>query len=176
MKKSISIFLLLCFLTSGSLAVPLAKSYILAPGDIVEIQVLNKPELNTKQEIGPNGKISLPLTEERVHIAGMSLSSFEVFVKEQLGKVTRDPNVVVYLTPRKIYVVQHFLKTDIIVNKEATTIDEARSYVGENYTKEIHYGDVIYVDIGTTPSWWDNNWVAVIATLAVLVSIGVNLR
>jgi polysaccharide export outer membrane protein len=176
MKKLITIFVLtvyssLCFLTSASLALP----YILTPGDILEVQILNRKDLNTKQEIGPNGKISLPFMD-RVSVAGMSLSEFEIYAKTELAKYIDKPDVIVYLTPRSIHVVQHFLKTDTIVNKTATTIDEARSYVGEGYTKEIHYGDVIYVDVGTEPTWWDNNWVAVIAALAVVVGIGVNLR
>lgn len=175
----ITVFTLLCPLPSQSItseSFTVDHHYILAPGDVLEIQILNKPKLNTKQEIGPNGKISLPLIEERVYIAGMSLSSFEVFVKETLGKHILKPDIVVYLTPRTIHVVQHFLKTDTIVYKDAATIDEAKAYVGEGYTKEIHYGDTIFVDVGTTPSWWDNNWVAVIAALAVIVSIAVNLR
>jgi len=178
MKKTISIFLItiytsLCFLPSGSHAV---AQYRLAAGDTLEILVLNKPELNTKQVISPNGKISLPLVPERVYVATMTPNEAQEFIKAEIGKYLHNPDIVVNLTPRHIYVIQHFLKTDTIVNKDAATIDEARSYVGKNYTKEIHYGDVIYVDVGTTPTWWDNNWVAVIAALAVIVSIGVNLR
>jgi len=194
MKKTISIFLLLCFLTSGSLAEssvltpsaepsalnprvlpPKAEPYILAPGDVLEVVILNRKDLNTKQEIGPYGKIALPFMG-RVTVEGMSFSDFEIFAKAQLSKYIDKPDVVIYLTPRSIHVVQHFLKTDTIVYKEAKTIDEAKAYAGEGYTKEIHYGDTIYVDIGTQPSWWDNNWVAVIATLAVIVGIAVNLR
>jgi hypothetical protein len=199
MKKLITIFVLtvytsLCFLNSASLAVPSvlapsaepsaltprvlppqAEPYILAPGDILEIQILNRKDLNTKQEVGPAGKIDLPLVG-RVTVEGMTLTNCEIFVKAQLSKYLDHPDVIIYLTPRPIHVIQHFLKTDTIVNKTATTIDEAKAYVGEGYAKEIHYGDTIYVDVGTEPTWWDNNWVAVIAALAVIVGIGVNLR
>ena len=176
MKKIISILLLtiytsLCFLTSGSIA----KPYILAPGDILEVQILNKPELNTKQEIGPNGKVSLPFMD-RVTVEGMSLTEFELFAKAELGKYINKPDVVVYLTPRSIYVVQHYLKTDTWEYKQAKSIDEAKAYAGEGYTKEIHYGDVINVDVGAEPTWWDNNWVAVITAVAVVVGMAVNAR
>jgi len=61
MRQGILIFLLTVYtsvwcLPSGSLAEP----YILSPGDVLEVQILNKPELNTKQEVGPNGKVALP--------------------------------------------------------------------------------------------------------------------
>ena len=176
--KIISILLLtiytsLCFLPSGSHAV---AQYRLAPGDELEILILNKPELNTKQVISPNGKISLPLVPERVYIATKTPNEAQEFIKAELAKYLHNPEIVVNLNPRNIFIVQHFLKTDTIVYKQATTIEEAKAYAGEDYTKEIHYGDVINVDVGKEPTWWDNNWVAVIATIAVIVSIGVNLR
>jgi hypothetical protein len=112
----------------------------------------------------------------RVTVEGMSLSDFELYAKAELGKHIDKPDVVVFLTPRSIYVVQHYLKTDTWVYKQAKTIDEAKAYAGEAYTKEINYGDVINVEIGTEPTWWDNNWVAVIAAVAVVVGMAVNAR
>jgi Polysaccharide biosynthesis/export protein len=162
----------LCFFRLPSIA----GEYVLNSGDTLDIQVLNKPELNTKQLVGPNGFISLPLAPNRVSVVGLTVNEAQRNIKMELGKYMKDPDVVVLLTPRTIHIVQHFLKTDTIVYKEATTIEEAQSYAGKGYKKEIHYGDTIYVDIGATPTWWDNNWVAVFAAVAVVVGIGVNLR
>ena len=178
MKKIILIFLItiftsLCLLPSGSHAV---AQYRLASGDELEILILNKPELNTKQVISPNGKISLPLVPDRVYVATMTPNEAQEFIKAELAKVIHNPDIVVNLKPRSIYVVQHFLKTDTIVYNKAATIDEAKAYAGEGYTKEIHYGDVINVNVGTTPTWWDNNWVAVIATIAVVVGVVINIK
>ncbi|MCX5726350.1 MAG: polysaccharide biosynthesis/export family protein [Candidatus Saganbacteria bacterium] len=160
--------------SSSNVSEPL-EAYTLSPGDYLEVQILNHQELNTKQEIGPNGKIALPFLG-RVTVAGMTLSKMELYVQTALGKYIDKPNVVVYLTPRPIYVVQHYLKTDAWVFRKATTIDEARAYAGEAYKNPIHYGDVINVNVGTTPSWWDNNWVAIITATAVITGIAVSLR
>jgi protein involved in polysaccharide export with SLBB domain len=176
MKKNISIFLLtiyvsLCFLASASLASP----YVLESGDILEVKIFHHGDLDTRQEIGPNGKVALPYLG-RVTVSGMSLSSFEVYAAAELGKYIKDVNIAVYLTPRPIFVVQHYLKTDTYMYHECKTIDEAKAYAGEDYTKEIHYGDTIRVDIGNTPTWWDNNWVAIISATAVLVGMAIALR
>lgn len=169
----LTIYTLICLLPSGASA---AALYKLAPGDELEILILNKPELNTKQVIGPNGQISLPLVDNRFAVAGMTLNDAQGLIKDVLAKKIKNPDIVVNLKPRNIFITQHFLKTDTMVYKEATTIEEARSYVGADYKKEIHFGDVIYVKIGEEPSWWDNNWVAIIAAVAVVVGIGVNIK
>jgi protein involved in polysaccharide export with SLBB domain len=178
MRKFVLAFILIiftsvCLFPSGTLAV---IQYRLAPGDELDIMILDKPELNTKQVIGPNGKISLPLVPDRITVANLTLNEAQESIKAELGKHLHNPNIVVNLIPRSIYVVQHFLKTDTVVYKQATTIEEAKAYAGPHYTKEIHYGDVINVDIGEVPSWWDNNWVAIIATTAVVVGIVINIK
>jgi hypothetical protein len=171
MKKLISVFLLIVLdltFIIGNLS--LAYEYTLAPNDTLEIKILNKKDLDTKQTIAPDGTISLPFLD-RITASGKTLSEFEAYLKSELGKYIEKPQIIVYLTPRSIYVVQHDLKKNTWEVKEAKSIPEAKAYAGEDYTKEIKYGDVVTVDVGKQPDWWEDNWYKVITATAVIAGI-----
>ena len=175
MKRILTVFLIFTLIFPIIASTVLAFEYTLAPNDQLEIKVINKKDLDTKQTIAPDGTISLPFLD-RITASGKTLNEFEAYLKAELGKYIEKPQIIVYLTPRSIYVVQHDLKKNTWEVKEAKSIPEAKAYAGEDYTKEIRYGDVITVDVGKQPDWWEDNWYKVITATAVIAGIAATLN
>jgi hypothetical protein len=175
MIKSICLFLLICFLTPVLSFPALAGAYILAPNDQLEIRVINHKNLDTKQTIAPDGSISLPLIG-RITAQGQMLNSFDKYLTAEFSKYVNNPQVVVYLTPRPIYVIQHDLKKNTWDVKEAKSVDEARALAGRNYTGEIGHGEIVSIEVSEKPDWWETNWYKVITGTAVLVGIYATVR
>jgi len=176
MKKLISVFLLIVLnftFVIGNLS--FAFDYTLAPNDLLEVKILNQKDMDTKQTIAPDGTIALPFLG-RVQAQGKTLNEFQTYLTTEFAKYVDKPQLVVYLTPRSIYVVQHDLKKNTWDVKEAKSIPEAKAFAGEDYTKEIKYGDVITVDVGLQPDWWENNWYKVLTGIAVAVGIYETLK
>jgi len=167
---------LVVYLVIMSLISPLIASlsyafeYTLAPNDTLEVKIIGQKDMDTKQTIAPDGTISMPFLG-RITASGKTLSEFETYLKTELAKYIEKAQIIVYLTPRSIYVIQHNIKTNLSEVKEAKSITEAKAFAGEDYTKEIKYGDVITVDVGDQPDWWENNWYKVITATAVVVGI-----
>ena len=176
MKKYICIFLIIILnltFVIGNLSS--AFEYTLATNDLLEVKILNQKDMDTKQTIAPDGTIALPFLG-RVQAQGKTLNEFQDYLKTEFAKYVDKPQLVVYLTPRSIYVVQHDLKKNTWDVKEAKSIPEAKAFAGEDYTKEIKYGDVITVDVGNEPDWWENNWYKVLTGTAVAVGIYETLK
>lgn len=172
MKKLISLILISCFL----LTIPaFATEYRLAPSDQLEIKIINQKNLDTKQAIAPDGSISLPLVC-RVEVQGKTLDELDQLLKSEYAKYIQKPQIVVYLTARPIYIVQHDLKKNTWEVKEAKSIEEARALVGKNYSGEIKYGDTIVVNVGNKPDFWEDNWYKVLTATAVAVGIYATLN
>jgi len=177
MKKSICLFLIILFLSSafGIRHSAFAAEYTLAPGDQLEVRIVGHKELDTKQAIAPDGSISLPLLGH-VAASGQTLAEFNSYLTSEFSKYFENPQIVVYLTPRPIYVIQHNLEKNTWEVKDAKTIEEARAYAGKDYKGEIHYGDVIHVDTSTEPNWISDNWYRIITGTAVVVGIYATLH
>lgn len=77
-------------------AVPQARAqdpYRLQPGDVVEITVIEDPNLNRRVLIGPDGRISMPLAGSVV-AAGRTLSEVQSAIQSGLaGNFVRPPTV-----------------------------------------------------------------------------------
>ena len=175
MKKSICLLLLICFLMPVLSFPALATDYILAPNDQLEIKVINHKDFDTKQSIAPDGSISLPLIG-RIIAQGQTLNSFDKYLAAEFSKYVDKPQVVVYLTPRPIYVIQHDVKKNTWDVKDAKSIDEAKALAGRDYTGEIKQGDIVSVEVGEKPDWWETNWYKVLTGAAVLVGIYATLH
>ena len=177
MKKLIASILIINITLLGfcHLDLGFAQEYILASNDLLEVKILNQKDMDTKQTIAPDGTIALPFLG-RVQAQGKTLNEFQTYLTTEFAKYVDKPQLVVYLTPRSIYVVQHDLKKNTWDVKEAKSIPEAKAFAGEDYTKEIKYGDVITVDVGLQPDWWENNWYKVLTGLAVAVGIYETLK
>jgi hypothetical protein len=153
----------------------LAFEYTLAPNDTLEIKLIGQKDMDTKQAITPDGTISLPFIG-RVTASGKTLPEFEADLKTEFAKYIEKPQIVVYLTPRSIYVIQHDLKKNTWDVKEAKSIEEAKAYAGKEFKGNIQYGDVISVDVSEVPDWWENNWYKVLTGAAVAVGIYETLK
>jgi polysaccharide export outer membrane protein len=185
MKKLLSVFIIFTLLGPilGSTvlafdlpAEALAKAgYTLATNDQLEIKIIGQKDMDTKQTIAPDGTIALPFLG-RVQAQGKTLNEFQTYLTAEFAKYVDKPQLVVYLTPRSIYVIQHNLKTNLSEVKEAKSIAEAKAYAGDDYTKDIKYGDVITVDVGKQPDFFEENWYKIITATAVVVGIVASLN
>ena len=175
MKKFV-VYLIIASLLSPMIAsFAYAFEYTLATNDLLAVKILNQKDMDTKQTITPDGTIALPFLG-RVQAQGKTLTEFQAYLTTEFAKYVDKPQLVVYLTPRSIYVVQHDIKKNTWDVKEAKSIPEAKAFAGEDYTKEIKYGDVITVDVGLQPDWWENNWYKVLTGIAVAVGIYETLK
>jgi len=181
MKKSICLLLLICFLIPILSFPALAGDYMLAPNDQLEVKIIGQKDLDTKQAVAPDGTISLPLLGS-VTAQGQTLSNFKKYLSAEFARYIKNPQVVVFLTPRPIYVIQHDVKKNTWDVKEAKSIDEARAYlviptsdVGLR-TLDIKHGDIVSVEVGQKPDFWEDNWYKVLTATAVAVGIYATLH
>jgi polysaccharide biosynthesis/export protein len=72
-------------------------SYIIGPGDTLNIIVWRNPELSMSVPVRPDGKVTTPLIDELV-AQGKSSVQVARDVEAQLGKFVRDPIVTVLVT------------------------------------------------------------------------------
>ena len=85
--------------TSGQNSGPsvLVKSYKMAVGDQIQINVWKNPELSLSEPIRPDGKISMPLVGE-VMAAGLTPEELSAIIEVRLANYVKAPNVTVILT------------------------------------------------------------------------------
>ena len=91
---------LLIFLVGIVLCGSIQAAYTPQPGDTLEIQILNKKELNTRQVVAPDGTISLPMIG-RYSVQGKSLEGLDSQLKKEFEKYIQNPALVVQLDQLK---------------------------------------------------------------------------
>ncbi|MBU0687729.1 MAG: polysaccharide biosynthesis/export family protein [Candidatus Margulisbacteria bacterium] len=176
MKKSICILLIMSFLLGLNLSsIGFAADYTLAPDDILEVKIINRKDLNTKQTIAPDGSISLPLIGRTI-AGGKTLDELNSSLVTEFKKYIQNPQVVVFLDPRPIYIVQHDVRKNTWDVKEASSIEEARALAGKDYTGTIAYGETITVEVNKKPDWWEDNWYKVLTGVAVVAGVYATLN
>lgn len=72
-------------------------SYIIGPGDSLNIVVWRNPELSMSTPVRPDGKIAAPLVDE-LYVQGKNSTEVAREVEKVLGKYVRDPVVTVMVT------------------------------------------------------------------------------
>ena len=75
-------------------AAPSNNSYLVGPGDTLQIFVWRNPEISVTVPVRPDGKISTPLVEDMVAV-GKSPSKLARDIESVLGKYIRTPTVTV---------------------------------------------------------------------------------
>ena len=81
-------------LTDEDMAVPADYTYIIGPGDSLNIFVWGNPDLSTSVTVRPDGKITIPLAED-LQAAGRTPSQLARQMEGTLSKFVRDPQIVI---------------------------------------------------------------------------------
>ena len=71
-------------------------TYILGPGDRLQIELLDLPELSGEFTIGPDGTLYLPRLRA-VQVEGLTIEELRLFLTEQFRTYVRQPEV--FITP-----------------------------------------------------------------------------
>lgn len=80
--------------------------YVISPGDVLDIQVWQEPNVSKSVPVRPDGKISLPLVDD-VQAAGLTASALTADLTERLKKFISDPQVTVIVAQvnsQRIYI------------------------------------------------------------------------
>lgn len=72
-------------------------SYVIGPGDTLDVVVWRNPELSMSVPVRPDGKISTPLVED-LPALGKDATTLARDIEKELGKFIRDPVVTVIVT------------------------------------------------------------------------------
>ena len=80
-----------------SLAASDDYSYVIGPGDTINIQVWRNPELSMSVPVRPDGKLAAPLVEDMLAM-GKNPSALARDIEKELSKFIRDPVVTVIVT------------------------------------------------------------------------------
>ena len=110
-------------------------SYLIGPGDNLNIIVWRNPELSMSVPVRPDGKFSTPLIDEMV---AQGKNSVEIAreIEKQLGKYVRDPVVTVIITSfvgpydQQIRVVGEAAKPQVLAYKQKMTALDVMIAVG----------------------------------------------
>ena len=110
-------------------------SYIIGPGDTVNIVVWRNPELSMSVPVRPDGKIAAPLVEDLVAM-GKDPTTLARDIEKELGKFIRDPVVTVVVTAfvgpysEQIRVVGEAAKPQTLPYKQKMTLLDVMIAVG----------------------------------------------
>jgi polysaccharide export outer membrane protein len=69
-------------------------TYIIGPGDILEINVWRHPDLRTQAKVRPDGKIAFPLIED-IYVCNLTPLALKKEIAQQISRIIRDPEVIV---------------------------------------------------------------------------------
>lgn len=142
-KVAASIFLMVGLFGCASTPLPPAPaqaaspdySYIIGPGDMINIVVWRNPELSMSVPVRPDGKLSSPLVEDLTAI-GKSPTTLARDIEKALGKFIRDPVVTVIVTnfvgpySEQIRVVGEATKPQILAYRQKMTLLDVMIAVG----------------------------------------------
>lgn len=110
-------------------------SYVIGPGDALNITVWRNPELSMSVPVRPDGKISAPLVEELL-AQGKTASQLARDIETALGKFVRDPVVTVIVTgfvgpySEQVRVVGEAAKPQALAFKQKMTLLDVMIAVG----------------------------------------------
>jgi polysaccharide export outer membrane protein len=74
--------------------IPSDYTYVIGPGDSVNIFVWGNPDISTTATVRPDGKITIPLAEDLL-ASGKTPSQLARIMEKSLSKYVRDPQVVI---------------------------------------------------------------------------------
>ena len=89
-----------------------SRTYVIQPGDVLEVQVWKETEVSKQVPVRPDGKISLPLIND-VQAAGLTADQLTTDLTEKFKKFISEPQVTVIVTQvnsQRIYVMGEVLR------------------------------------------------------------------
>ncbi len=113
------------------------EAYILGPGDGLNIELLDLPELSGQFSIGPDGFLYLPRLRA-LYVEGLTIEELRVFLTQQFKAYVRNPQVYVKIEayrPIRIYVSGEVKRPGYytLTGVQKTTIED-RNSSGSNET------------------------------------------
>ncbi len=183
-------FLIALFVLVGTTL--FAADYRLQPGDILEVQVIGKRDLTTKQPISPDGTVALPFAG-RIYVQGKTLPEMDALLKDKIGRLVSGSEVIVVLEkmnkekeldPSKIiFIALHDLGKDTVEIKKTENPVEALAYTASlqftvkranvelGATTNILAGDIVTVKIGKRPDFIEDNWYKLLSGAGLALGI-----
>ncbi|MFO1395089.1 MAG: XrtA/PEP-CTERM system exopolysaccharide export protein [Steroidobacteraceae bacterium] len=119
---------------SSALSAEEEASYVIGPGDQLQVFVWRNPELSTTVPVRPDGKISTPLVNDLVAV-GKSPAQLSHDIEQVLGEYIRSPQVsVIVLQARSAYsevrVVGEVLRPQAVPYRSGMTVLDVVLAVG----------------------------------------------
>jgi polysaccharide biosynthesis/export protein len=115
-----------------STASPADASYLIAPDDVLSIDVWKENEITRTVPVRPDGKISLPLLND-VQAAGLTATDLASVITEKLKKFIANPEVTVIVSTinsQKIYILGEVLRAGVVPLLPNMTVLQAISSAG----------------------------------------------
>jgi len=113
-------------------ATPVDASYLIAPDDVLAIDVWKEGEITRTVPVRPDGKISLPLLND-VQAAGLTATDLASAITEKLKKFIANPQVTVIVTTvnsQKIYILGEVPRAGVLPLLPSMTVLQAISSAG----------------------------------------------
>lgn len=109
-------------------------SYIIGPGDTLQVYVWRNPELTTTVPVRPDGKVSTPLVEDMVAV-GKTPSQLARDIEKVLGEYVRSPQVNIIVTQpvstfSQLKVIGQVARPQSLAYREGMTVIDAVLAVG----------------------------------------------
>jgi len=126
---------------------PVQGPLVLEPGSQMEVKFFYTPELDTAQQVRPDGKISLPLIGD-IEVAGRTPESVRGQLLERYSGKLVDPeiNVIVRTWPnRRVLVSGQVLKPGVLEMTPSMTVLEAVMFAGGPDFREGDVSQVIVI-------------------------------
>jgi len=114
---------------------PYSGTYVIGPGDALEVFVWHNPELSVKAPVRPDGRLSIPLVED-VECAGKTPTELARNIEQRLKSYVNDPVVTVIVDDfngpysDQIRVVGEAAKPHAIAYRQDMTVLDAMIAVG----------------------------------------------
>ncbi|MFL0770806.1 MAG: polysaccharide biosynthesis/export family protein, partial [Prochlorococcus sp.] len=125
-------------------------AYILGPGDGLQIELLDLPELSGNFSIGPDGTLYLPRLRA-LYVEGLTIEELRYFLTDQFSEYVRDPQVYVRpiaYRPIRIYVGGEVRRPGYytlsglqsifgdVTNESLEVVDQGSSALGQGLTAQ----------------------------------------
>jgi polysaccharide export outer membrane protein len=129
-------------------------TYIIGPGDTLEINVWRHPDLRTQAKVRPDGKISFPLIEE-IYVCNLTPSVLKKEIVQRISRIIRDPEVtinVIGFESKKYFVLGEVYRPGVYPFEGRVRVLEAISRAAGYKEDTAALKSVIIIKKGYTPN------------------------